>query len=101
MEIPKIVEELLADKAANNNTIDLDTYANGLLDMYQALQLHKTKVSGSLSFEEAHTFVAMNMPIAVKPVRKSKTALVFPFTSNNARDICVFALATKLSENYR
>lgn len=47
METPKIVEELLADKAKNNNTIDLDAYANGLLDMYQALQLHKTQVSGS------------------------------------------------------
>jgi len=47
MEIPKIVEELLADKAENNNSIDLDAYANGLLDMHQALQLHKTNVSGS------------------------------------------------------
>lgn len=51
MEIPKIVEELLADKAQNNNTIDLDAYANGLLDMYQALQLHKTHVSGSVSIK--------------------------------------------------
>lgn len=54
MEIPKIVEELLADKAANNNTIDLDAYANGLLDMYQALQLHKTQVSGSVLTDRLH-----------------------------------------------
>lgn len=47
MEIPKIVQELLDKKAEMSNTIDLDAYANGLLDMYQALQLHKTQVIDS------------------------------------------------------
>lgn len=45
MEIPKIVEELLANKAEKNNKIDLDVYTNGLLDMYQALQLCQPVVS--------------------------------------------------------
>ena len=45
MEIPKIVQELLDKKAEMSNTVDLDAYANGLLDMYQALQLQQTGVS--------------------------------------------------------
>lgn len=34
MENPKLVQELLDKKAKENNTIDLDAYADGLLDMY-------------------------------------------------------------------
>jgi hypothetical protein len=45
MEIPKIVQELLDKKAEMSNTVDLDAYANGLLDMYHALQLQQTGVS--------------------------------------------------------
>lgn len=44
MEIPKIVQELLDKKAKMSNTVDLDAYANGLLDMHQALQLQQTDV---------------------------------------------------------
>lgn len=33
----KLVAEMLTAKAENNNTIDLDTYANGLADMYDRL----------------------------------------------------------------
>lgn len=46
MEVPKIVQELLDKKAEMSNTVDLDAYANGLLDMYQALQLQQTDVVG-------------------------------------------------------
>ena len=45
MEIPKIVQELLDKKAEMSNTVDLDAYANGLLDMYQSLQLQQGVVS--------------------------------------------------------
>ena len=47
MEIPKIVQELLDKKAKMSNTVDLDAYANGLLDMHQALQLQQTGVMRS------------------------------------------------------
>lgn len=47
MEVPKIVQELLDKKAEMSNIIDLDAYANGLLDMYQALQLLQTDVMRS------------------------------------------------------
>ena len=46
MEVPKIIQELLDKKAEMSNIVDLDAYANGLLDMYQALQLQQTGVSG-------------------------------------------------------
>jgi hypothetical protein len=48
MEVPKIVQELLDKKAEMSNIIDLDAYANGLLDMYQALQLQQTGVIKSV-----------------------------------------------------
>lgn len=48
MEIPKIVQELLDKKSEMSNTVDLDAYANGLLDMYQALQLQQTGVIKSV-----------------------------------------------------
>jgi hypothetical protein len=34
METPELVQELLDKKAAEDNTIDLNAYAHGLLDMY-------------------------------------------------------------------
>ena len=45
MEIPKVVQELLDKKAEMYNTVYLDAYANGLIDMYRALQLQQTGVS--------------------------------------------------------
>ena len=52
MEVPKIVQELLDKKAEMSNTVDLDAYANGLLDMYQALQLQQTGVISSVFLPE-------------------------------------------------
>jgi len=37
MNKDKLVAEMLTAKAEKNNTIDLDTYANGLADMYDRL----------------------------------------------------------------
>lgn len=37
METPKLVQELLDKKANENNTIDLNTYGNGLLDMHKKM----------------------------------------------------------------
>jgi hypothetical protein len=41
------------------------------------------------SIDELRLFIQMNMPIAIKPTKKAKTQLINPFTSENARSICI------------
>ena len=38
-EIPHIVQQLLDKKAEASNKVDLDAYASGLMDMYNALNI--------------------------------------------------------------
>ena len=45
MEILKIVQELLGKKAKSLNKIDLNVYASGLFDMYEALQTNNSNVN--------------------------------------------------------
>ena len=37
MEQSKLVEQMLTEKGNTNNSIDLDAYASGLIDMYEKL----------------------------------------------------------------
>jgi hypothetical protein len=50
MSIPKSVQELLDKKAEQDNTIDLNAYGNGLLDMYEALH-QASATSGNITRE--------------------------------------------------
>lgn len=43
--------------------------------------------------------IAMNMPIAVKPIKTAKTSFVNPFTSVNAMTTCINAIADSLINN--
>ncbi len=44
MEKDKIIEQMLIEKGNKNNSIDLDAYARGLIDMYDKLVLPQTDV---------------------------------------------------------
>jgi len=48
--------------------------------------------------QDAIDWVGYNIPIAVKPTRKSSTTYVAPFTSQNALNVVVTSLGVKLFE---
>jgi len=48
------------------------------------------------SKEELTKHIQNNMPIAIRPTKKSKTMYIDPFTSNNARKICIDAIVKSL-----
>lgn len=48
------------------------------------------------SKETLKEFIEINLPFAVRPTRKAKTVFVAPFTSNNARDICINSIVENL-----
>lgn len=50
------------------------------------------------SEEELRYFIDMHMPIAIRPVEKTDKSLVQPFTSANARKICIDAIVESLIE---
>ena len=54
------------------------------------LNIENTSISRSFSSkEELAGYIQMHMPIAIKPLKKAKTVFVNPFTSENARQICI------------
>ncbi len=48
------------------------------------------------SREELVKHIQMNMPFAVKPTKKAKTVYINPFTSSNARQICIDCIVDSL-----
>ena len=48
------------------------------------------------SKEELAKHIEMNMPFAVKPTKKAKTVYISPFTSVNARQICINSIVESL-----
>ena len=52
------------------------------------------------SEEEFAKHIQNNMPFAIRPTKKAKTALVNPFTSMNARKICIDAIVNSLMKEH-
>ena len=48
------------------------------------------------SKETLKEFIEVNLPFAVRPTKKAKTFFVAPFTSSNARSICINAIIDSL-----
>lgn len=46
--------------------------------------------------EDAKEWIALNIPIAIKPIREAKTTYVEPFKSQNAFNTVVDSLGAKL-----
>ena len=62
-------------------------------------ELNQELTGSSIHFsskEELAKHIQMNMPLAVKPTKKAKTVFVNPFTSNNARKICIDCVVDSL-----
>ena len=69
MNKDELIEQMLKEKGDNNNTIDLDAYARGLIDMYEfVLSNVDQKRELLLVFKEWYSKNTIAQPIHIKNI---------------------------------
>ncbi len=101
-----IIEDLLKSKHESKDSPYIDNIVKLSEEYEETLdKLKKLKALGLVfdstkfsSEKELRSFIELHMPIAIRPVGKTDKPLVQPFTSANARKICIDAIVESLIE---
>lgn len=103
----RILEQII-DKNTEGNYLlsssDKAQIISEILDLFgnaeqSEQQLKNNTQTVNLCFsseEELDKHIQMHMPFAVRPTKKAKTVFVNPFTSHNARELCISSIVKSL-----